>query len=171
MLKKHFKPVSLLFSFSKLTLSLWCVTVKCKSNLVLGFRVHIPIQEFIKKINTFREKKIKKNWRFVQNNLHQYHISILVCFTCPSVPFMLILFHLIKSDTQLTGSCHGRMPLSFALVKEIQLLLKSFEFKVHKLKISKKTSARENLAFCQLFILKYVPAHSSNVVSKYSFKV
>lgn len=34
----------------------------------------------------------------------------------------------------------------------------------------KKTSAKENLAFCQFFVLKYVPARSNNIVSKYSFK-
>lgn len=64
---------------------------------------------------------------------------------------MLTLIFLLKSDAlvQLTVSSHGRMPLSYPLVKEIQVLLNCFEFKVHKLKTClKKTSVRENLAFC-----------------------
>lgn len=107
----------------------------------------------------------------MQNNLHHYHTSILVYFTHPKVHFMLTLVYLVKLDglPQLTVSSQGRMPLSYALVKAIQVLVKSFEFKVHKLKTSlKKLQQEKTWLFVSFVMLKYVTTHRNNIVSKYT---
>lgn len=107
----------------------------------------------------------------MQNNLHHYRISILVYFTHPKVHFMLTLVYLVKSDglAQLTVSSKGRIPPSYASVKEIRVLVKSFEFKVHKLKTSlKKLQQERTWLFVSFVILKCVTTHSNSIVSKYS---
>lgn len=107
----------------------------------------------------------------MQNNLHHYHTSILVYFTDPKVHFMVTLVYLVKLDglPQLTVSSQGRMPLSYALVKAIQVLVKSFEFKVHKLKTSlKKLQQEKTWLFVSFVMLKYVTTHRNNIVSKYT---